>query len=384
MEKEASTCASFSTLMPGLSKEAGNGSLRDALARNVSHELRTPLAIVQGYIELLKEGTLGNLTSDQARAVVAVANQTHRLRRLVERVEVLLAVGAGTGFSMPLLLGGLVAEVVEEYRRQARRSGLEIELATNTETSFVHGDPYHLRHAVGALVENAIKFTPQGGRIRIEVSVEEPWVYLEVSDTGIGIQEEELDRLFTGFYQVDRSVTRRYGGIGLGLTLVKSVIAEHGGQVSVESQVGVGSQFTLRLPGLLFGIQPEGLIGKGMIIRQILLVDDDRSVALVLKEGLEVLPGCVVTVASNGKEALKMLRRQSFDLLVTDYRMPGMDGLTLASHVRREYPSMVIIMITVHTGGGIREQASRLAIRRVLDKPVSLNDIRREILQALE
>ncbi len=251
---------------------AGNlDDLHSTFIQNVSHELRTPLTIIQGYAELLGDGSLGALAPEQQEAVFVIVDRVCALRTLVERINILLEVEAHAIALLPLALDEIVAEVVKGRRTAATQAGLTLELHLEPGLPPVSGAPYHLQQAIDCLLENALKFTPGGGRVEVQVYTEPGWVCLAVTDTGIGMTEEELERIFTRFYQRDRSTTRQYRGIGLGLTLVRAVIEEHSGRVEVESQLGQGSRFTMKLPALSPVAQ---LVEDDMTSRRILIVDD--------------------------------------------------------------------------------------------------------------
>jgi signal transduction histidine kinase len=252
--------------------EAGNlDDLHSTFIQNVSHELRTPLTIIQGYAELLGDGSLGALAPEQQEAVFVIVDRVCALRTLVERINILLEIEAHAIILLPLALDEIVAEVVKGRRAAATQAGLTLELHLEPGLPPVSGAPYHLQQAIDCLLENALKFTSGGGRVEVQVYTEPGWVCLAVTDTGIGMTEEELERIFTRFYQRDRSTTRQYRGIGLGLTLVRAVIEEHSGRVEVESQLGQGSRFTMKLPALSPVAQ---LVEDDMTSRRILIVDD--------------------------------------------------------------------------------------------------------------
>lgn len=366
------------------SPETGNlDDLHSTFVQNVSHELRTPLSIILGYAELLHDGDLGALAPEQQEAVGIILNRAYELRTLVDRTGILMAVKAHTGTSVPLALPEIVTEVVTDKRADATGAGITLEAHLEPGLPLVSGDPYHLQQAVECLVENALKFTPGGGRVEVQVYAEPGGVCLAVTDSGIGMTEEELERVVVGFYQIDGSTTRRYGGIGLGLTLAKTVIAEHTGGIEVESQPGQGSRFTIRLPALPPDAQADQLVEGGGALQRILIVDDEINVALTFQDSLERLPNCETTIATNGEQALQLFEQQPFDLLITDYKMPGTDGITLAARVRQLYPRTIIIMITAYGDQTLREQAARASIQHVLDKPVGLGEIRCVALEAL-
>jgi CheY-like chemotaxis protein/anti-sigma regulatory factor (Ser/Thr protein kinase) len=352
--------------------------------QNVSHELRTPLSILQGYAELLLGGDLGHMTPQQLQAVEIIVNRAQHLRTMVERIGVLLASRAHACVSVPLCLGGLVYELVEKRRAASGAAGLTLELDIEPDLPYIVGDPYQLQPALDCLLDNAIKFTPRGGRVTVKVNKEPGWICVAVIDTGIGFNEEEAELFFAPFYQADGSSTRRYGGLGLGLGLVRAVIAEHSGQIHVSSRPKRGSCFTVRLPTMALTSSAQGPPGGFPALRRILVVDDEENVALTIQDGLERLPGCQVAVSASGEEALSLFEQTPFDLLITDFRMPGTDGMTLAARVRQRYPHTAIIMITAYSSDLLYEQAKEHAIRRVLNKPVQLEEIRQVALEALE
>ena len=375
--------AQFSLPREG-SPGAGNlDDLHSTFVQNVSHELRTPLGIILGYAELLHDGDLGALAPEQQEAVGIILNRAYELRALVDRTGILMAVEAHTGTSVPLALPEIVTEVVTDKRADATGAGITLEAHLEPGLPLVSGDPYHLQQAVECLVENALKFTPGGGRVEVQVYAEPGGVCLAVTDSGIGMTEEELECIVGDFCQIDGSTTRQYGGIGLGLTVVKAVIAEHTGSIEVESQPGQGSRIAVNLPALPPDAQADQPIEGGVALRRILIVDDEENVALTLQDGLERLPNCEINIATNGEQALQLFEQQPFDLLITDYKMPGTDGITLAARVRQLYPRTIIIMITAYGDETLREQAARVSIQRVLDKPVGLAKIRCVALEAL-
>ncbi len=357
--------------------------LHSTFIRNVGHELRTPLTIMQGYAELLRDGELGQLAPEQQEALFVIVNRTYELRTLVERVGVLLEVQARSDASLPLTWSDVVQGVVQERREAATQAGLTVNMDLQPDVPSISGNPYQLRQAFDCLLDNAIKFTPSGGRIDVKAYTQPGWICLAVADTGIGIPEDKLQQLFTGFYQVDGSTTRRHGGIGLGLTVANAVAKAHSGHIEVESQPGRGSSFVIKLP-VAVATEAERPMDKIAACRRVLVVDDEENVALTLQDGLEKLPNCDISIATSGDQALLLFEKQPFDLLITDYKMPGTDGMTLATRVRQLYPQTTIVMITAYSSEELRAQAASASIQHILDKPVKLAEIRSVALEALE
>lgn len=257
--------------------EAGNlDNLHSTFIQNVSHELRTPLTIIQGYAELLGDGSLGALAPEQQEALLVIADHACTLQTLVERIDILLEAEVHATAPLPLALDEIVAKVVKGRRKAALQAGLTLDVHLEPSLPPVSGDPYHLQQAIDCLLENALKFTPGGGRVEVQVYTEPGWVCLAVTDTGIGMTEKGLKRIFTRFYQRDRSITRQHGGIGLGLTLVKAVVEEHGGCIEVESQPGQGSRFTIKFTALSPAPQAAQPVEDARVSRRILILDDRK------------------------------------------------------------------------------------------------------------
>jgi len=363
--------------------QAAQDVVQNAFIQNVSHELRTPVALIHGCAELLYGGDIGSLRPEQQKLISIILSRTHELRGLVERISALLAIQARALVRQPFCLADIAQRAVESHRPQANRAGVALTLRCDPDLGALVGDPYYLEQAIASLVDNAIKFTPQGGRVDVEVFKEQDWQCLSVTDTGIGIPEEEHTRIFMRFYQVDGSATRRYGGAGLGLALAKETVEAHGGRIEVQSQVGQGSRFTLRLPaGVVTEPNAQGE-HRPLRARRVLIVDDEESVVLTFRCSLESLPNCEVATATSATEALRLASEQPIDLLITDYKMPDMDGVTLASRIRDLHNQVAIIMITAYGDEALRQMAAALPVQRVLDKPVGIGDIRATVRQLL-
>ena len=350
---------------------------------SVSHELRTPLQLIQGYAALLNDGFLGALAPEQMQAIINIVHGASTLRALVEQIGILLAVEAQTSVSVPIALADVVSEVVEGQRTAATQAGLTLVLTLETDLPQICGDPYHLKYVVDCLLDNALKFTPEGGQIEVQVYTEPGLLCLTITDTGIGIEEEVLEHIFDRFHQADNSVTRRYRGLGLGLAVVKAVVEDHGGQIAVSSQPDQGSCFTVKLPIQSSKITTDAEPEHATATWRILIVDDEKNVAEMLLEGLGSLPHCEIAVATSGDQALQIFEQHPFDLLITDYKMPGTDGLALATRIRQQFPQTIIIMITAYGDEALYEMADHDTIQHVMEKPIDLREIRSVTFEAL-
>jgi PAS domain S-box-containing protein len=225
--------------------------VKDELIQNVSHELRTPLTFLKGYVQLLMEEELGPLNQEQRRSLEVVARKTTLLNRLVGDMVTLETAREAALDLAPVDLGQLARAALEGCQPLAARSGIELREEIPENLPRVMADRDRIGEVFYNLLHNAVKFSPGGGTITVRMTAqEEGYVQIEVSDTGIGIPEEKLDRIFDRFYQVDGSSRRRFGGVGLGLAIVKQIVEAHGGQVTARSRVGEGSAFQFSLPSV--------------------------------------------------------------------------------------------------------------------------------------
>ncbi len=223
--------------------------LHEIFIQNVSHELRTPVTIIYGYAELLNSGQLGELNLTQQRALNAIVENVDNLRKMVDKLDTLISAHAKSRVVMPVLMSDVVAAAIESTMDMIDAIGLELDIDLEPGLPLVEGDPYHLQAATECLLENSIKFNSEGGRIEVKLYSEGGHVCLAVEDSGIGMDSDEIHRILSNrFSQVDGSLTREYGGLGLGLTVVKAVVEEHDGLLEVMSEKSRGSKFIVKLP----------------------------------------------------------------------------------------------------------------------------------------
>jgi len=220
------------------------------LISNISHELRTPLAHIKGYIELIGEKQLGSLTPEQVKAIDVIQRATQRLGRLIEDlIQFSTASREGLRINLQQIsLYNLTNSVIERSQDKANRAGITLETKIDPELPPLLADPDRLSWVLFQLVDNAIKFTSSDGRVTFLARQEDQHVILSICDTGIGIPNERMEEIFEPFHQLDGSPTRRYGGTGLGLALVKLILEAHETVMKVESEEGKGSTFSFPLP----------------------------------------------------------------------------------------------------------------------------------------
>ena len=230
--------------------------LRTEFVQNMSHELRTPLTFIKGYVELLLDGALGRLTQQQTESLQIVAERTARITELVDDILALQQVGRGDLHLVPVSLEQIAHAEVRSARAMAEQEGLSLIEEYAPDLRPVLGDPERLGQVFANLIGNAIKFSPDRGTITIRLCDEGEAIRADIIDEGIGIAEDQLERVFERFYQVDGSSKRRFRGTGLGLAIVKEIVDAHGGTITVSSEVGTGSTFSFAMP-----VAPESMAG---------------------------------------------------------------------------------------------------------------------------
>lgn len=235
-------------LTAALARQQELDRLKDEFIQNSSHELRTPLAVAMGYVDLVSDEIVGELRSTQHTMLKSAQSRLYSLYQIVMDLTTLAVLREGTHRSETVHLEALVQEVVEDFQALAIQNQLTLHGQIDPDLPPMQGNPIHLWQMLDNLLSNAVKFTPQGGTVSVHLSATAGQLILEVADTGIGIAPEQTERIFERFYQVDGSMTRRYGGTGLGLALVKEIAEKHRGRVSVSSTIGQGSTFRVHFP----------------------------------------------------------------------------------------------------------------------------------------
>lgn len=238
-------------LVAALAQQEDLKRLKSDFIRNLVHELRTPLTIAMGYADLLADDEFGEFSSEQQETIGIIIRRMQALKHLINDATGILAANEQGLRTEMVALTKVAQKSLCDFEAMARKSKLTLTADLAADVSPVWGNPIYLRQLIENLLDNAIKFTPVGGVVTVRLYEEGQQVILEVIDTGIGMPTNQLERIFDRFYQIDSSVTRRYEGAGLGLALVKEIVAACGGQVVVQSQEGYGSTFRVILPASL-------------------------------------------------------------------------------------------------------------------------------------
>lgn len=412
--------------------------LKDEFLANMSHELRTPLNAILGMSESLLEEVLGPINDHQKRAITTVEQSGQHLLGLINDILELSKIEAGK-LELDLSTASvhhLCHSSLSFVKQQAFKKHLQLQVVLAADLGEIEVDERRIRQVLINLLTNAVKFTPAGGRVTLEVHREPAdinlservslihpahpieaegnhacqlgdlyYLCISVMDTGIGISPEDQAKLFQPFVQVDSSLNRKYEGTGLGLALVKRIVELHGGSVSLHSQLGEGSCFTVCLPYFCRSdtflppqiIRPElsksgaevvseagiAAASEGPTIR-ILLAEDNEANIVTVSSYLQA-KGYQVTVANNGEEAIALAITQRPDLILMDIQMPGMDGLEAMKQIRQtaEIAEMPIIALTALAMEGDRERCLAAGADDYLAKPVKLKELAKTVRHIL-
>jgi signal transduction histidine kinase/CheY-like chemotaxis protein len=354
---------------------------KDEFLATLGHELRNPLAPISNSLEIMKlSGAFDNVRTQQAGAVME--RQIHHLNRLVDDLLEVSRITRGVieVRKQPLDLTSIVKAAIETSRPVLDNLRHQLEVELDPEPICVGGDPVRLTQVFANLLNNAAKYTNHGGRISISTRRENGGAVISVKDNGIGIAPNALSQVFDMFMQVDRSTRRSQGGLGIGLTLVKSLVGMHGGTVEARSEgPGLGSEFIVRLPVVveIASALEQTRRMTPLPSRRILIVDDSRDGGESLATLLRVL-GAEVALAHSGRHALECVDAFRPDVVLLDIGMPGMDGYEVARRIRANPANRHMSLIAL-TGWGQDEDRRRsvaAGFNHHLVKPADIEQLR--------
>ena len=348
--------------------------LKDEFLATLSHELRTPLNAIVGWSHILRR-TATDATLTQA--VDTIERNALAQAKLIDDLLDMSRIMAGKiGLTFTRFkLGTVVAAAASALRPVADEKGVILAVEAENE-AWLLGDAARIQQVVANLLSNGVKFTPPGGRVEVHTEENGPHVRLIVRDTGGGIPPEFLPSMFERFRQADSSITRRHGGLGLGLSIAKQIVELHGGTIAAESAgPDRGSTFTVTLPLAQEGARDAvgGEAPQALDLRNVsaLVVDDEPDARELLRRLLAEY-GCDVAVAGSAEEALHALATESYDLLLTDIGMPGMDGYELLRRMHEQTTARpAAIAVTAFARPEDRDRALAAGFSDHLAKPVT-------------
>ncbi len=367
--------------------EAAN-KVKDEFLATLSHELRTPLNAILGWASMLRSNKLN--PEESAHAIEIIDRNAKVQSRLIEGVLDVSRIVSGK-FHIechPVQLREAVTAAVDSIHPSANARNIQLELEMDSNVALVAGDLSRLQQIIWNLLSNAVKFTEPGGEIKVELAMSGPDVEIIVRDTGQGISGEFLPHVFDRFRQADSSTTRKHGGLGLGLAIVRHLVELHGGTVTAESEgEGKGTTFRVRLPLIAADVassyeppkqlQPGGPNPAAMLRGlKVLVVEDEIDARELLAE---MLSRCEAEVraAGSAQEALELVNEWGPEVLVSDISMPEVDGYALIQRVRdmASNGSIPAIAVTAHARNEDQQRALDAGFHAFLAKPIELPEL---------
>jgi len=374
--------------------------LKDEFLATISHELRTPLGAILGWAQMLRQRPVQE--GDFERGLATIERNARTQAKLVEDILDVSRIITGklSLRTRKIDLNIAVANAVDAVRPTAEAKGVKLVPRIPVETTLVSADSDRLQQVVWNLLANAVKFTPRGGVVTATVAGEGAEAVIEVSDTGLGIKSDFLPHIWERFRQGDNSTTRRYGGLGLGLAIVRSLVEAHHGTVRAESKgEGCGATFAIRLPLVpAWSDGPEEEVSRPvhdlvsierlrseLRAARVLVVDDDADTREFVAAVLHARGAEVVSVQS-AAEAMKGLEWFKPHVLISDVGMPEADGYELVRRIRQLPPdrggSLPAIALTAHARSEDRARALQAVFQMHLSKPIAVDELLRTVADA--
>ncbi len=364
--------------------------LKDEFLATLSHELRTPLNAIQGWSELLQRQ--GSKSEDLKRGLEAISRNVRIQTQIVNDLLDMSRVISGQVMLEvhPTSLQEILSHAIDAIRPSADNKSIRIQTLIDSKIGPVRGDPTRLQQVIWNLLSNAVKFTPKRGRIKVILERVDSHVEVIVEDTGIGIEPDFLPLVFDRFRQADSGISRRHGGLGIGLSIVKSLVELHGGSVRAKSPgKDQGSTFSVALP--LFHVRPEddrqSAVSPSDPLKtielprlddtRVLLVDDDAD-GCELVSAILVGRGAHVRCVTSGPEALGVMAREHFDIVLSDIGMPDMDGYEFMRALRKAEEGSKLtpaIAVTAYAGTTDRQRALLSGYQMHIAKPIEAAEL---------
>ena len=358
------------------------GRMKDQFLAILSHELRTPLTAIYGWLSILQTGRVAE--SGKMKALAVIERSVKAQSQLIEDLLNVSRIITGNLKIAPLWMEPMtiIHNAVDSIRPAANAKEINIVIEA-TDAGPIFADPDRLQQMIWNLLTNSVKFTGKGGEVRIEVGRIASTIQITVSDTGEGISPEFLPHVFDRFSQADASLTRKFGGLGLGLNIVRHLAELHGGSVIAHSEgIGRGTTFIIRMPIPAIRIDKIPNSDERRFCSldgvKVMVVEDEADTREMLRVALEGY-GASVVVAASAADALEQIVHDKPELLLSDIGLPNVDGYQLLSTIRSDLPEEVrdipAVALTAFAGGDHPDKAKRVGYQAHITKPVAIPDL---------
>ncbi|MDR1578724.1 MAG: response regulator, partial [Synergistaceae bacterium] len=368
-----------------------NSRAKSEFLANMSHEIRTPMNAIIGMAELLE---YERLTGRQKGYVNDINVSAHSLLDIINDILDMSKIESGKLALNPVdyAFGGFIDNIISMVKYIASNKGLEFECEiTGEPPEYLYGDDVRLRQVLTNICGNAVKFTEKG-RVKLIVYTKDDMLAFKIEDTGTGIRKEDISTIFAAYAQVDKDKHRKVVGTGLGLSISKSFVEMMGGEITVESEYGQGTAFTVVIP-IVEGNKDNVKYAKGNTNEQkwfapaaSILVVDDNDFNLRVACGMLGLLRIDAQTVSSGMEAIEIVKRNDYDIVFMDHMMPEMDGIEATAEIRKlggKYETLPIIALTANAVQGAREMFLANGLIDFISKPIDARELNEILLKWL-
>jgi len=365
--------------------EAASKAKSDFLAK-MSHEIRTPMNAITGMAELaLRE----NIPDAAREHIITIKQAGANLLSIINDILDFSKIESGKMEIIPTnyMLSSLINDVVNIIKMRITESGLRFDVNIDSNIpNALFGDEVRIRQVLLNVLSNAAKYTKKGFvsfSVNGEINGDTVLLTIKVADSGIGIKKEDLEKLFSDFVRLDSTINKNVEGVGLGLTITKNLVLAMKGNISVQSEYGSGSTFTVKLPQKIRSHEPFGVIetpkehsGDNTIKfnspKAKILIVDDIETNLKVAKGLMQPYKMKVDLRLSGAEAIEAVKANNYDIVFMDHMMPEMDGIEATKRIRKDYPDLPIIALTANAVSGMKEMFISNGFNDFLSKPIDI------------
>lgn len=347
---------------------------------NMSHELRTPLNSIIGFSNLLQISKTLKLEDPEKRFVANISKSGKHLLGLInDLLDIsIYDINKIKLDKQEIELSPLLLNIIEVHKLQSEEKSIEF-ICNSNSNEIIYADKERITQVLNNLLANAIKFTSSGGKVGVDIKDDDRYITVSVWDTGIGIEEEKLDYIFGEFHQIEDTISRKYGGMGLGLSISKKIIDMHGGKIWVKSKSGEGSRFSFKLPKAIpekreYSSIEDNQKKNVQVKRKYLLIEDDSQNRDLITSILRSLNMDVIE-AGNGKSGIEIAQKERPDAIILDIGLPDISGVHVFKELNKipEVRLTPVIACTAHASDADRKRCLDLGFKGYITKPIDSN-----------